>query len=204
MSTCFLSGNYVETCKEVINYTFNDSRNWFVGCPATARLFQRKFTHLIVDLSVIPNTDQVRDEVRTYFLHLQESHNKHDEELRIKAKYKFKEIYLVANKTKKTPMIIKPTLYWIFTFLGLSLPFRWFRSILFQSVNYKIQKYVNNTDTKPIKHRTIVQVSDSQKLIQDFYSHRKSRFSPVLFLNHFSQSAKIGNVYKTPRGMAIV
>ena len=194
----------METCKEVINYTFNDTRNWFLECPGTARLFQRKFTHLIVDLSVIPNTEQVRDEIRKYFVYLQESHNKHDEELRIKAKYKFKEIYLVANNIKNTPVIMEPTLYWIFTFVGLSLPFRWFRSILFQTVNYKIQKYVNNTDTTHVKHRTIVQVSSSQEIIQDFYSHRKSRFSPVLLLNHFSQSAKIGNVYKTPRGMAIV
>ena len=99
---------------------------------------------------------------------------------------------------------MEPTLYWIFTFVGLSLPFRWFRSILFQAVNYKIQKYVNNIDTTAVKHRTIVQVSSSQEIIQDFHSHRKSRFSPVLFLNHFSQSAKVGNVYKTPRGMAIV
>ena len=69
-----------------------------------------------MDLSVIPNTDQVKDEVRKHFLHLQESHNRHDEELKIKAKYKFKEVYLVANNTKKTPMVLKPTLYWIFTF----------------------------------------------------------------------------------------
>ena len=84
-----------------------------------------------MDLSVIPNSDQVRDEVRKYFVHLQENHNKHDEELRIKAKYKFTEIYLVTNNTKMTQMIMEPTLYWIFTFLGLSLPFRWFRSIFF-------------------------------------------------------------------------
>ena len=196
----------METCKESINYTFNDTRNWFLEYPGTARLFRRTYTHLIMDLSVIPNTDQVKDEVRKHFLHLQESHNRHDEELKIKAKYKFKEVYLVANNTKKTPMVLKPTLYWIFTFVGLSIPFRWFRSILFHTVHYKIQKYVNNIETTPVKHRTIVQVSTSQEIDinQDFYFHRKSRFSPILFLNHFSQSAKVGNVYKTPTGMPIV
>ena len=180
----------METCKEIINYTFNDTRNWFLEYPGTARLFRRKYTHLIMDLSVVPNTDQVKDEVRKHFLHLQESHNRHDEELKIKAKYKFKEIHLVANNTKKIPMILKPTLYWIFTFVGLSLPFRWFRSILFHTVHYKIQKYVNNIETTPVKHRTIIQVSRSHEINQDFYSHRKSRFSPILFLNHFDKVPK--------------
>ena len=93
-----------------------------------------------------PNADQIKEDIQKYFTQLKEKLDWYGVELEIKARYKFTESYLVTDSTNKMPWILKPSVYWMFAFLGVSVPFRMLLYCKTDNVTYTIQKHVFISD----------------------------------------------------------
>ena len=137
-------------------------------------LFKKKYTNLLIIVAVRPNSDEITEDIREYFTKLKEKHDWHDTDLKINARYKFTENYLVTDNTSKVPWILKPSVYWMFTFLGFSVPFRMLLYCLTDNVTYTIQKHVFNSDGTVTEAKVVIR---HEEQFQNFHTCRKSQFS---------------------------
>ena len=182
----FISDQNVSSCQEATKYTFNEGVRWTSEKDASVSvhsLFKKKYTSLTIIVAVRPNTDEIKEDIREYFTKLKEKQDCNDMDLQINARYKFTENYLVTDNTSKVPWILKPSVYWMFAFLGFSVPFRMLLYCKTDNVTYTVQKQVFNSDGTVIQEKTVI---SHEEQFQDFHNCNKPQFSsrsivPVLY-----------------------
>ena len=135
-------------------------------------------------MHIKPSNDRAKEEIREHFIRLKESHDGHDEELRMKVTYKTTEHYIIVDHTKEMPFILKPSTFWTFTFLGLSLIFRILRSFMVSEVTFKIQKCVYTFKRPTVQEISFVHIPLSQDVFPNFNFCKKSDYICTLHVNN--------------------
>ena len=179
---CF-TGHQKDTCREVTRYTFTDTQRWVSECSPKIpieELFKKRYTNLVIVTCTKPNTGGVKEVIRDHLLRLKKRHNGHDQELRIKAKCRITENYLVADNNKRTPFVLKPSVFWTFTFLGLSLPLRLVQFCVLHEITFTIKKHVFSVDYQTLQEITCIHIPPYPETFPNFnFSTRAAPDSPT-------------------------
>ena len=112
--------------------------------PPTTKMFTRKLTHLTIMTTVRPANAETQSYMNRQREEFVERHKNHNEKPKFHTINYFEENYLVSDDT--LPGLFQPSIYRIFAFLGLSMPYRW---AVFFSIGhkiYRIKKYVKEQD----------------------------------------------------------
>ena len=109
-------------------------------------MFTRKLTHLTIMTTVRPADAETQCNINRQREEFAERHRNHNNRPKLYTVNYFEDNYLVSDDA--LPRLFQPSVYRIFTFLGLSMPYRW---VLFFSIGHKrysIKKYVKEQDTR--------------------------------------------------------
>ena len=131
-------------------------------------LFKKKYTFLTVRCS-LKNTHLVLgEEITKQVEQFNKDHASHSTPLKVQSQHHFEEGYVVTNGEKSLSSIMGRRLYWIFTFLGISLIYRLFLVINIGHIEYKIEKKMLASEKKtPLNEK--VNISENGLSFGDSY-----------------------------------
>ena len=166
----------------------NDSESWTVSTPLgppSEYLFKRRWTKLTIDISTKPGDEVTHEKLKQFVRNLQ-AQNYKDRSPKKSRKGKHKEFLLVTNE-HKIPRRFHFLVHFVFTILGLSLPYSWFLYFSIGHVNYRIEKKLftsNEDETSEITEvdGDLTTDSDDNKSDADQENNKKDSDSDVPLL----------------------
>ena len=149
-------------------------------------MFKKIYTKLSIDIAVNPGDDYTQNEIMQNRKEIKRTHKGHI--VKLKTDNHKSVSYLVAD-TNTVPTVFHPIYYYVFSLLGLSLPYRWYMYFNVGHVKVKVMKLVYQ-DTRPTAgpsepwYSTSILLATAFRILQDLFLHGKQLFASNLALRY--------------------
>ena len=116
----------------------------------SVEMFYRRFTKLVIYSDIKPGDKQVFENMKNTRKAFKQEHKGHDDELHLYIDDDTVEKFLVRrDDNDPTPgRFFNKTAYWVFTFLALSLPYRWYLYCSMGHIKFKVKRRVFGQGTR--------------------------------------------------------